>query len=33
MRKFDKRFFDGSRLTGYGGYYYNKILVQSYELY
>jgi ubiquinone/menaquinone biosynthesis C-methylase UbiE len=23
-RKFDKRFFDGSRLTGYGGYYYNK---------
>ena len=23
-RKFDRRFFDGSRLTGYGGYYYNK---------
>ncbi len=23
-RKFDERFFDGSRLTGYGGYYYNK---------
>ena len=23
-RKFNKQFFDGSRLTGYGGYYYNK---------